>query len=85
MAKVTVDTATCVGCGLCEQVCPEVFKVEGDGLAHVKGLRLAERDFARRYTLHRSNHEVVFTGFVKHKIETSRAAEISREVLRACC
>jgi ferredoxin len=21
---------------LCEQVCPEVFKVEGDGLAHVK-------------------------------------------------
>ena len=36
MAKVTVDTATCVGCGLCEQNCPEVFKVEGDGLAHVK-------------------------------------------------
>lgn len=36
MAKVTVDTATCVGCGLCEQECPEVFKVEGDGFAHVK-------------------------------------------------
>ncbi len=35
MAKVTVDTSTCVGCGLCEQNCPEVFKVEGDGLAHV--------------------------------------------------
>jgi len=35
MAKVTVDASTCVGCGLCEQVCPEVFKVEGDGVAHV--------------------------------------------------
>ncbi len=36
MAKVTVDASTCVGCGLCEQACPEVFKVESDGLAHVK-------------------------------------------------
>ncbi|MCX7926773.1 MAG: ferredoxin [Candidatus Omnitrophica bacterium] len=36
MAKVTVDSSTCVGCGLCEQECPEVFKVEGDGIAHVK-------------------------------------------------
>lgn len=36
MAKVTVDTSTCVGCGLCEQNCPEVFKIEGDGIAHVK-------------------------------------------------
>ena len=35
MAKVTVDASTCVGCGLCEQVCPEVFKVEGDGIAHI--------------------------------------------------
>jgi ferredoxin len=36
MAKVTVDAATCVGCGLCEQLCPDVFQVQGDGLAHVK-------------------------------------------------
>jgi len=36
MAKVTVDVSTCVGCGLCEQSCPEVFEVEGDGIAHVK-------------------------------------------------
>lgn len=34
--KVTVDVSTCVGCGLCEQGCPEVFEVQGDGLAHVK-------------------------------------------------
>jgi ferredoxin len=36
MAKVSVDAATCVGCGLCEQACPEVFQVQGDGIAHVK-------------------------------------------------
>ena len=36
MAKVSVDIATCVGCGLCEQSCPEVFEVQGDGVAHVK-------------------------------------------------
>jgi ferredoxin len=35
MAKITVDVSTCVGCGLCEQNCPEVFKIEGDGIAHV--------------------------------------------------
>lgn len=33
--KVTVDALTCVGCGLCEQNCPEVFKMQDDGLAHV--------------------------------------------------
>lgn len=36
MAKITVDASTCVGCGLCEQGCPEVFKVEADGIVHMK-------------------------------------------------
>ena len=36
MAKVSVDVSTCVGCGLCEQSCPDVFEVQGDGIAHVK-------------------------------------------------
>jgi len=36
MGKVSVDNSTCVGCGLCEQSCPEVFRVEGDGIAHIK-------------------------------------------------
>lgn len=44
MAKVTVDASTCVGCGLCEQSCPEVFQVQGDGLAHVKAQTCAEHD-----------------------------------------
>ncbi|MDD5292521.1 MAG: ferredoxin [Candidatus Omnitrophica bacterium] len=47
MAKVTIDESTCVGCGLCEQNCPNVFEIQGDGLAHVKnftdpGCNLAE-------------------------------------------
>ena len=36
MAKVSIDAAACVGCGLCEQSCPEVFEVQGDGVAHLK-------------------------------------------------
>ena len=36
MSKVSIDVSTCVGCGLCEQFCPEVFEVQGDGIAHVK-------------------------------------------------
>ena len=36
MSKVTVDASACVGCGLCEQSCPECFEVQGDGIAHVK-------------------------------------------------
>ena len=28
--KANVDKELCTGCALCEQVCPEVFKMEGD-------------------------------------------------------
>ena len=28
-----VDRDTCIGCGLCEGICPEVFKMEDDGIA----------------------------------------------------
>lgn len=36
MAKVEVDANLCVGCGLCEQSCPDVFEIKSDGIAHVK-------------------------------------------------
>ncbi|PKL42294.1 MAG: ferredoxin [Candidatus Riflebacteria bacterium HGW-Riflebacteria-1] len=28
--KAKVDVDTCIGCGLCEQICPDVFKMEED-------------------------------------------------------
>jgi ferredoxin len=28
-----VDKGTCIGCGACPEFCPEVFKMEDDGLA----------------------------------------------------
>jgi ferredoxin len=28
--KAIVDQDTCIGCQLCPQICPEVFKMEGD-------------------------------------------------------
>ena len=34
MAKVVIDASVCTGCGLCESNCPEVFKIEDDGIAH---------------------------------------------------
>jgi len=28
-----VDKETCIGCGLCEGICPKVFKMDSDGTA----------------------------------------------------
>lgn len=33
--KASVDRDLCIGCGLCEQTCPEVFRMAEDGLAMV--------------------------------------------------
>lgn len=33
--KAVVDPDLCIGCGLCEDTCPEVFRLMDDGLAHV--------------------------------------------------
>lgn len=29
MAKVTVNEDLCIGCGTCESLCPNVFRIEG--------------------------------------------------------
>lgn len=30
-----VDRDLCIGCGACEDVCPDVFRLEDDGISHV--------------------------------------------------
>lgn len=33
--KAVVDQDLCIGCALCEDTCPEVFRMGDDGLSHV--------------------------------------------------
>lgn len=33
--KPIVDTDLCIGCGNCEDLCPEVFRLDDDGLSRV--------------------------------------------------
>ncbi len=35
--KVWIEQEFCTGDGLCEDLCPDVFEMHDDGLAHVKG------------------------------------------------
>jgi ferredoxin len=32
--KAVVDQSLCIGCGLCEDTCPDVFRIMDDGFAH---------------------------------------------------
>jgi ferredoxin len=35
--KASVDKNLCLGCGICPDICPEVFELDGGGFAVVKG------------------------------------------------
>ena len=35
MAVPQIDPELCTGCGICEDICPDVFEVGDDGLSHV--------------------------------------------------
>lgn len=30
-----VDADLCTGCGICEDICPDVFEIGDDGISHV--------------------------------------------------
>ena len=36
----------CIGCGLCEGTCPDVFHMGDDGLAHGSGVPAGQEDLA---------------------------------------
>ncbi|VVB82280.1 Ferredoxin [uncultured archaeon] len=36
MVKIKIDTEKCIGCGLCFNICPQVFAMGKDGKAFVK-------------------------------------------------
>ncbi|MQN01288.1 MAG: ferredoxin [Lachnospiraceae bacterium] len=39
--KYVVDDS-CIGCGLCEGTCPEIFSIGDDGKAHAKDIEVPE-------------------------------------------
>ncbi|HEX2955982.1 MAG TPA: ferredoxin [Chitinispirillaceae bacterium] len=32
--RVRVDAETCIGCELCPSICPDIFRMQDDGIAH---------------------------------------------------
>lgn len=38
--KACVDKDACIGCGLCPEICPEIFSMEDDGLAVAKDIEI---------------------------------------------
>ena len=45
MARLTVDRERCIGCGICEELCPEVFVVGKDKVASVINSELATTEY----------------------------------------
>jgi ferredoxin len=43
--KPVIDHDLCIGDGVCEDLCPNVFRIGDDGLAHVIEDNPAEEDF----------------------------------------
>ena len=47
--KVRVDKETCIGCNLCVQTCPQIFKMDGDkAIAYVNSVSDGDEDCCRQ-------------------------------------
>jgi ferredoxin len=33
--KLSIDEDLCTGCGICEEMCPEVFQLDDEGVSHI--------------------------------------------------
>lgn len=42
-----VDKDTCIGCGLCPSICPDVFEMDDDGKAVAKSVPEGKEDEAK--------------------------------------
>ena len=40
--RANVDEDTCIGCGLCPEICPEIFEMEDDGLAVAQDIEIPD-------------------------------------------
>lgn len=40
--RANVDKDTCIGCGLCPEICPDIFEMEDDGLAVAQDIDISE-------------------------------------------
>ena len=36
MSKIKVNKEKCIGCGMCQSLCSEVFELREDGKSHIK-------------------------------------------------
>lgn len=41
-----VDKDACIGCGLCPSVCPDIFRMDDDGLAIAEDIEIPDDIFA---------------------------------------
>ncbi|GEM_PF-872596 len=61
-----VGKDACIGCGLCEGICPEVFKKEEDGKASASENEILEINSHNRDTLILSNRGMCDSRIIKN-------------------